>query len=91
MSKRNRHPKGEVEAAIQYAEALGWRATMGSGHNWCRLYCPHAARDGCKVGVYSTPKNEGNHARQIRNGIDRCPHRPEEKSEDQNKDKEDQE
>ena len=74
MSKRNRHPKGEVESAIQYAEALGWRVVPGSGHNWCRLYCPKATREGCQVGVYCTPKNAGNHARQIRNGVDRCPH-----------------
>jgi hypothetical protein len=74
MPNRNRHSKPEVEAAVRYAEQLGWRVVAGSGHNWCRLYCPLESREGCQVGVYSTPKNPGNHARQIRNAVDRCPH-----------------
>lgn len=73
--QRNRHPKPEVERAIQYAEQLGWRVVMGSGHCWARLLCPEHSRDGCQMGVYSTPQNAGNHARQIRNRVDRCPHR----------------
>ncbi len=74
MSNRPRHTSSELEAAVRYAEELGWRVMMGTGHNWCRLYCTEASRDGCQVGVYSTPKNAGNHARHIKRAIDRCPH-----------------
>lgn len=72
MAERPRHPDKEVEAAIAYAEALGWRVRM-QGH-WGRLYCPQADRSGCQVGVWSTPRNGGVHARQIRHRVDQCPH-----------------
>ena len=70
--RRPRHPDKEVEDAVLYAESLGWRVRM-QGH-WGRLYCPHADRDGCQVGVNGTPRNAGDHARQILRAIDRCPH-----------------
>ena len=69
---RDRHPNKEVEAAIQYAESLGWKVRK-QGH-WGRLYCPHADRDGCQLGVNGTPKNAGNHAKQIIRIVDRCHH-----------------
>jgi len=60
---RPRHPNKEVEDAVAYAEARRW-TWRALGH-WGRLFCPHADRDGCQVGVFGTPKNAGNHARQI--------------------------
>jgi len=69
---RARHPKPEVENAVQYAEAKGWRFRK-MGH-WGRLFCAHADRDGCQVGVNGTPRNAGNHASQIVRAVDRCPH-----------------
>ena len=69
---RPRHPNKEVEEAVAYAESLRW-TWRALGH-WGRLFCPHADRDGCQVGIFSTPKNAGNHARQIIRAIDRCPH-----------------
>lgn len=33
-----------------------------------------AAAAGCRVRVYSTPKNQGNHAKDIRRAVDHCPH-----------------
>ena len=69
---RARHPNKEVEEAVEYAESLGWTCRK-LGH-WGRLFCPHADRDGCQVGVNGTPKNAGAHARQIARAIDRCPH-----------------
>lgn len=69
-----RHSKPEVEAAVRYALSLGWRLEMSSGHAWGRLYCPRASREGCIVSVWSTPRNAGNHARQIRSAVDRCDH-----------------
>lgn len=73
---RPRHPHKEIEAVVAYAEALGWRVVM-QGH-WGRLYCPHADRDGCQVGVNSTPRNAEAHARQIKRAIERCPHQDKE-------------
>ena len=73
---RSRHPKKAVEQAVQYAEARGWRVELssGKGHTWGKLFCPHSNRDGCILGVYCTPRNEDNHARQLRSKIDRCHH-----------------
>lgn len=70
---RPRHPKKEVEDAVEYAEAEGW--TYRKQGHWGRLYCPHHDRDGCQLGVNGTPKNAGNHAKQIIRVVDRCPHK----------------
>jgi hypothetical protein len=70
---RPRHPKKEVEEAVQYAESLGW-TWRAQGH-WGRLYCPRHDHDGCQVGVFGTPKNAGNHANQVKRAVDRCPHK----------------
>jgi hypothetical protein len=77
---RPRHPKPPVEAAVRYAEQLGWRVEMSNGHAWGQLLCPFVSREGCRVSVWSTPRVAENHARQIRKVIDRCPHRSEPKS-----------
>lgn len=69
---RSRHPNKEVEDAVQRAEAKGW-IWRKQGH-WGRMYCPHADRDGCQVGVNGTPKSAEDHARQICRAVDRCSH-----------------
>jgi hypothetical protein len=74
---RARHPKKEVEEAVRYAEAAGWRAEVGGSHAWGRIYCPYndaECRCGefCITSVWSTPKNPGNHARQIKRVVDNC-------------------
>jgi len=69
---RSRHPNKAVEEAVTYAEAEGWKF-RSQGH-WGRLYCAQADREGCQIGVFGTPKNAGNHAKQIRRAVDRCPH-----------------
>ena len=74
---RSRHPKKEVEEALQYAELKRWRVQESKGshtHVWGTLYCPLATRDGCKYRVYGTPRDAGNHANAIRRIVDRCPH-----------------
>jgi hypothetical protein len=71
---RPRHPKKEIERAIQYAESLGWDVLMSNGHCWGFLLCPGHTRDGCRIGVYSTPRSPENHARHIRRDVDLCPH-----------------
>lgn len=87
MPKRVRHPKSEVEKAVQYAEGVGWKVSKanGSSHAWGRIFCPLSTREGCKLSIWSTPKNAGNHARHIRNYIDSCPHREEQKVDDESK------
>lgn len=71
---RPRHPKKEIEAAVQYAEGLGWEFVKCRGHVWGELYCPHHQRGGCIRRVFSTPRNPERHARDIRHDVDCCPH-----------------
>lgn len=71
---RPRHPDKHVEEAIQYAESLGWRVLMSAGHAWGHLYCPLQEREGCRVSIWSTPRDGENHARQIVRKIEACPH-----------------
>ena len=78
---RSRHPSKEVEEAVQHAEARGWTVRM-QGH-WGRMYCAKADRDGCQFGVNGTPRNAGDHAKQIRRAVERCPHADEGEAEDE--------
>ncbi|REK21671.1 MAG: hypothetical protein DWQ45_16860 [Planctomycetota bacterium] len=71
---RPRHPNKHIEAAVRYAEAQGWRVVSSNGHAWARLFCPHQSHEGCKISVWSTPRNPENHARHIRREVDVCPH-----------------
>lgn len=76
MSRR-RHPNKDVEAALVYAEARGWRVEAARGHAWARMYCPwndDECRCGefCIVSVWSTPRNTFAHARQITRVVDGC-------------------
>jgi hypothetical protein len=69
--------KKEIEEALRYAETNGWRVEVGGSHAWGKLYCPYND-DECRCGefcitsVWSTPKNAGNHARQLRRVVDNC-------------------
>ena len=73
-----RHPKQEVEEAIRHAEASGWRAQVGGSHARGKMDCPYndaECRRGefCITSIWSTPKNPGNHARQLKRVVDNCP------------------
>ena len=75
--RRAKHPKKEVEQALRHAEQRGWRVEPGGSHAWGRMYCPHnlpECRCGefCITSIWSTPKNPGNHARQLRRVVDNC-------------------
>ncbi|MGH8226913.1 MAG: hypothetical protein ACREU3_03240 [Steroidobacteraceae bacterium] len=80
MSGRSRHPKKEVEEALQYAEHAGWQVSIGGSHAWGKIYCPYNDRE-CRCGefciasIWSTPRNPGNHASQIRRVVDNCTRR----------------
>lgn len=70
---RKRHPKKEVEDALQYAEANGWTVNdTASGHRWGVAVCPGDCTP--PTSIWSTPRVPANHARQIRRNVDRCPH-----------------
>lgn len=74
---RAKHPKKEVEEALRHAEGHGWRIEIGGSHAWGRMYCPYndpECRCGefCITSIWSTPKNAGNHARQLKRVIDNC-------------------
>jgi SOS response regulatory protein OraA/RecX len=76
MSRRS-HSKSEIEAALAYAEQNSWRVELGGSHAWGKIYCPYNDKE-CRCGIFcitsiwSTPKNAGNHAKQIRRVIDNC-------------------
>jgi hypothetical protein len=66
-----------VEAAIRHAEQHGWTIKEGGSHAWGRMLCPYndeACRCGefCSTSVWSTPKNSGNHGKQLRRVVDNC-------------------
>jgi hypothetical protein len=74
---RNTHPKPEIESALKYVEQCGWQVDVGGSHAWGRIYCPYndkECRGGnfCIASIWSTPKNAGNHAKQIRRVADNC-------------------
>jgi len=74
---RSKHPKKEIEDALQYAELHFWRVVQGGSHGWGKIYCPYndmSCRCGefCVTSVWSTPRNPGNHARALRRVVDRC-------------------
>ncbi len=74
---RTKHPKQEVEVALKYAEEQGWRIEIGGSHAWGRMYCPYndgSCRCGefCIASISSTPRNAGNHGKQIRRVVDNC-------------------
>lgn len=71
MRQGGRHPKKDVEAALDHAHHHEWvvRRTV-AGHRWGVAACGK----GCTVSVWSTPKNPGNHGKAIRRAVDACPH-----------------
>lgn len=74
---RSPHPKAEVEDALRHAESQGWRIVSVGSHCWGRMYCPNrddACRCGeyCITSIWGTPRNSGNHARQLRRVVDHC-------------------
>jgi hypothetical protein len=74
---RKPHAKQEIEDALRYAEACGWRVEVGGSHAWGKIYCPYNDKE-CRCGefcissIWSTPKNAGTHAKQIKRVVDNC-------------------
>lgn len=74
---RKKHSKREVEDALVYAENEGWRIVDEGSHAWGRMYCPFndagcGCGEYCITSIWSTPRNAGDHAKQIKRVVDRC-------------------
>ena len=76
---RARHPRKDVETALAWAEAAGWRVTpTSSGHRWGVMRCGSPeGQAGCQASIWSTPRNPSDHGRQIMRRVQKCPHRSE--------------
>ncbi|MPZ98620.1 MAG: hypothetical protein GEU80_04625 [Dehalococcoidia bacterium] len=75
-----RHPRQEIEEALVAAHAAGWSVERTvSGHRWGVMRCAEHSRDICQVSIWSTPRSAGNHAKQLRRALERCPHTQEER------------
>ncbi|MBP0592482.1 hypothetical protein J8I87_22640 [Paraburkholderia sp. LEh10] len=80
---RRIHSKKEVESALGYAEANGWRVVpgTGTGHAWGRMYCTYndsecRCAEFCITSIWCTPRNAFGHARTLRRIVENCaPHR----------------
>lgn len=76
MKIRPKHKNKNIEDALQYAESKGWRykSSGNSAHAWGRILCSMVDRNGCSMSVWSTPKSNENHAKQIKRKVDACEH-----------------
>lgn len=70
------HPNKHIREAVEYAISAGWtlRRAGARAHTWGLLFCPQRDRSGCRRAVYSTPRSPEDHASDIRQAVDRCPH-----------------
>jgi hypothetical protein len=74
---RTKHPKKDVEQALRFAEENGWLVRpTASGHRWGEMICGHTDADRCRISIWSTPKNPGNHADRLGRKVRNCPHQP---------------
>ena len=48
---RSKHPKKEVEDALQHAEDNGWTVDVGGSHAWGKIYCPYNDEE-CRCGEF---------------------------------------
>lgn len=81
MTNRKKHPSKDIETAICLAEKNGWRVVPAgrSAHCWGRLLCPFGDKNEkcrcgefCSVSIWSTPRNNVNHAKQLRKAVEKC-------------------
>lgn len=72
-SKRPRHPKKEIEAAVQEAEKAGWvyKKPGKASHLWGKLLPPPGQDLVDVIFVYTTPSRPDNSARAIRKYVKR--------------------
>ncbi|MGH2781424.1 MAG: hypothetical protein ACRDL4_09335 [Thermoleophilaceae bacterium] len=72
MAKGDRHPDKDIRKAIKEALDAGWNVekNTGGGHRWGTLRCGR----GCKLAVWSTPRQPATIAKRIREAVQKCPH-----------------
>ena len=70
IADRDRHPKKEVEEALQIADSEEWIFRKATGHAFGVIMCPYGC---CRLSVSSTPKNAGNEAKRIGRTVKKCP------------------
>jgi hypothetical protein len=68
------HPKKEAREAIAYAKGYGWTLKVGGSHRWGIIWCPSGEHH---FTISSTPRNAGDHAKDIRRAADRDGCKPE--------------
>ena len=92
---RGVHPKKEVRKAINELRAAGWTievAVGGHSHRWGTATCPHQHPDSsggatrCVQGIRSTPRNGGNHAKELRRALRSCEGRLTQSARQENRD-----
>jgi hypothetical protein len=72
---RPSHPNKEIEAAVLTLRSKGGHGSRSRDTRGENCFVPiMTAKD-----VWSTPRNPQNHAKQLRREIDRCPHKHEQK------------
>lgn len=71
MARRPKHPRKEIEPILRQAEQQGFTIRHPFGH-WGGLVCPGNCRI---INIWSTPRNAGNHAKQLKRAINNCPHK----------------
>ena len=78
---RGIHPKKEVRKALKELTEAGWTIEVAGGghaHRWGTVTCPYEHPDSsggvssCVHYVHSTPRSQGNHAKQLRNALRAC-------------------
>ncbi len=78
---RGVHPKKEVRKALKELRAAGWTievAVGGHSHRWGTATCPRQHPDAsggatrCVHFIRSTPRDESNHAKQLRHALSAC-------------------
>lgn len=73
MAERIQHPDETIEAAIKYAEELGWKyqPLASALHVWGRLLCPWHAKEEHYISIYTALRGS-NVAQLILNVIYKC-------------------
>lgn len=72
-----KHSNKEINKVVQHAIKSGWTLEAANGHAWGILRCPKNKADCrcglfCQISVWSTPKNPGNFAKQLKKRVDGC-------------------
>jgi hypothetical protein len=66
------HARKEIRQVIRYALDQGWTLDeVHHGHVFGWLECGH----GCRIRIFSTPRNPSGAAKATRREISNCPHR----------------